>query len=110
MIPDAASIVRKRYRMSRTLGFAALVLFMIFLVSAVGALAITVYEAMFWQGRLFDPPSLLRPIVYLSGFLAGAAFLAGCRRRLVAWLLPFPDTGCPRCAYRLDASPGPRCP
>jgi hypothetical protein len=110
MIPDAASIARKRYRMPRTLGFSALVLFMIFLVGTVCSVAVAAYEGLFWAGQLFSLSALLRPVVYLSGFLAGAGFLAGYRRRLVVWLLPFPEGGCPRCAYRLEASPGPGCP
>ena len=110
MVPDSASIARKRYRMRRTLRMAALVLFVVFLVGSATAFVSTVANLLFWPGRSVSFGDMLRPMSYFSGFLVGTAFLLVAEKRLIAWLLPFPDTGCPRCAYRLDASPGPRCP
>lgn len=110
MVPDVGSIVRKRYRMSRSLRAAALVLFMIFLVGMISVTATTAYDSASWAGWSFTPSMLARPAAMFSGFAAGAAFLVVFRRPLTAWMLPFPENRCPRCRYSLAKSRGPGCP
>ncbi len=104
MIPDVASIVRKRYRMRKTLRFGALVLAMIFLISlawwAIGGLV----EG--WASALES----WRLPVFQSAFLVGAGALVLLERPLVAWLVPWSRSVCPRCGYNLAAPVPRRCP
>lgn len=106
MIPDLASVMRKRYRMERNIRFAALVLFVIWIVYFAFGLA-TVWP------YFFERASKVRIIMSLTApvpFLLGAVFLGGLSRRIARWVLPLPRSGCPRCGYRLVALIEPRCP
>lgn len=106
MIPDLASVMRKRYRMQRNIRFIALILLIIGVVysgfGVVGAVgrftsgwgALSAIESLFWS----------------APFLATGALLGGLSSRITRWVLPLPKAGCPRCGYRLVALVEPRCP
>jgi hypothetical protein len=105
MIPDAASIARKRYRMRKTLRFMALVLFMIFFLCECAELIAWLY-----RGAAIDNLALQEFVLY-SPFLAGAAFLVIAQGRLIVWLVPIPKRSvCPACGYHLQGLREPRCP
>ncbi|MBX3358565.1 MAG: hypothetical protein KF745_09055 [Phycisphaeraceae bacterium] len=109
MILDTGSIVRKRYRMRRNIRFAALALFMVFLIGTSAPLM-----DLLITGRVFDGMRLLeilRQVASVPGnFLVGAAFLCVMQRRLVVWLLPLPENLCPQCGYHLRELTTTRCP
>lgn len=108
MIPDLASVMRKRYRMEKNLRFAAAALFVVWIiylgfgvVQAIGSLL-----GAFGRTGLGMFMALVASVPYLFG----AVFLGVCSRRISNWILPIPKTGCPRCGYRLVALLEPRCP
>lgn len=91
-IPDGASVVRKRYRMRKTLRVGVLVLGMIYLIG-------TLLEVMggLRFGRSLD--NVLWQTLSMSGFLLGAGVLAFFETPLVRWLVPAPKAGCPWCGH-----------
>ena len=108
MIPDLASVMRKRYRMERTIRFSALVLLVIWFVSAL----IEVFDAIagVLGGEVNIVARLLRDLLMAAPFLVAGALLGGMSVRLARWILPIPRGGCPRCGYRIVALTEPRCP
>lgn len=108
MIPDLASVMRKRYRMERTIRFSALVLLVIWFVASL----IEVFDAIagVFGGEVNILGRLLRDLLLEAPFFVAGALLAGMSGTLARWVLPIPRTGCPRCGYRIVALTEPRCP
>lgn len=106
MIPDLASIMRKRYRMQRNLRFFAVLLFALSVIFA-GFGAIELVGSLLSNGM---PGFSVWYLCNAVPFLAGGLFLGMGSPRLVRWMLPLPKSGCPRCGYRLIALVEPRCP
>jgi hypothetical protein len=106
MIPDLASVMRKRYRMERNLRFAAVVLFVVWMMYFVFGVVSWIMESLggYRGARLFGVALGSTP------FLIGAGFLGVLSGRIARWILPIPKMGCPRCGYRLVALNEPRCP
>lgn len=106
MIPDLASVMRKRYRMERTLKFIAVLLVVVWMIFFAFNVVEIIRLALTGFGRAYFAVGILGS----TPMLIGAVFLGLLYRRLTNWILPIPRSGCPRCGYRLIALTEPRCP
>jgi hypothetical protein len=108
MIPDLASVMRKRYRMERTIRFSSLVLLVIWFVWILAE----VFDGLAGVigGEVNILSRMIRDLLLSAPYLIAAAVLAGMSGRLARWILPIPRTGCPRCGHRIVALTEPRCP
>jgi hypothetical protein len=120
MIPDLASVMRKRYWIEAMIRVAALLGFVIWLLilfsSALDSIRIIGRPTRVPSGGLpppaasFDILTLIRALLTSTPFLITAALLAVFSRRLALWIAPTPLNICPRCGYRLIALREARCP
>lgn len=106
MIPDLASVMRKRYRMERNIRFMGLVLFVLWIVYCGHGIIQGISELLAGWGLV----TILEGMIASLPLLLGALFLGILSGRIARWILPIPKTGCPRCGYRLVALVEPRCP
>lgn len=101
---DSYSIARKRYRMRKTLRFAALVC----LTIAVAVVAWSIARALInWNS---NARSLVLAILDGVSFFAAAGFLLAVERWGIRLVVPPAPRGCPNCAYPVDPAKSPRCP
>jgi hypothetical protein len=107
MIPDLASVMRKRYRMERNLRLVAALLLIASSLLLVRSVTLT-FTAMRHGGWWLDV--LIGELLSLLPFLVCGMSLAFGARLITRWILPIPRAGCPRCGYRLVALVEPRCP
>jgi hypothetical protein len=113
MIPDLASVMRRRYWLESVIRLAAAALFAIWLSLFVGqivAVASGNGPPRMSTGQFLNVAYLLGSLARTTPLLIGALFLAALNQRLARWIVPFPKSGCPRCGYRLIALREPRCP
>ena len=96
---DSYSIARKRYRMRRTLRFAAVVL-----------VAIAVWLAAFWAVQMVVSVAapavgwiIGLPIAPTGAFVFTAVFLLIVERKFTTWIVPAAPKGCPNCGYSIDS-------
>jgi hypothetical protein len=106
MIPDLASVMRKRYRMERNLRLGAVVLFVVWMMYVVFGVVSLIVEL---RGGYLGKRSF-GVALESAPFLFGAVLLGVLSGRIARWILPIPKSGCPRCGYRLVALAEPRCP
>ncbi len=107
MVPDAATIARRRHLMRTVLRGIALLLLVLFLAPAVvTGIAIA---ASFAGVDLIGRAIIDRAIAGVGFLLVGVGLLIF-EKRLVAWLVPMPRSRCPQCEYFLVSLVEPRCP
>lgn len=111
MIPDLASIMRKRYWIETAIRLAALILFVLWFVRInLLSYLIDLLTAVGSAATSFRISHLMGYMLQGSGYLVAGVLLAVFSRRLARWIAPLPHAGCPRCGYRLIALREPRCP
>jgi hypothetical protein len=104
MVPDAATIARRRHLLRTIVRCTALVLLIMFVGPVLSAVLVSVLE-----GATFGPRFFVRVAASAGPVLAAVALLAF-ERRLVMWLVPMGSHRCPQCDYFLVSLVEPRCP
>lgn len=104
MVPDAATIARRRHLLRTIVRCVALGLLIAFAGPAVSAVLVSVIE-----GSRFGLYLLARLAGSAGPLFAGVALLVF-ERRLVTWLVPLGSPRCPQCDYFLVSLAEPRCP
>jgi hypothetical protein len=104
MVPDAATIARRRHLLRTIIRCAALGLLLLFGAQVVVAVVIGLLENMFLGASFFG-----RVLAGAWPVFAGLALLLF-EKRLVVWLVPIGSQRCPQCDYFLVSLVEPKCP
>lgn len=104
MVPDAATIARRRHLLRTVLRCVALGLLLVFAAPVVASVAVALIN-----NSIFREFFLIRVLEWGSFLLAGILLLIF-EKRLVAWLVPLGSHRCPQCDYFLVSLVEPRCP